>query len=224
MGKETASCYNLTLKQSKLVEITKERMLSTLTEVTKTKMDSKIKNATYKDLIKLFPKHIQKVTPGIYQLHVDKNNDMYILLNKTQDDLMKVLVKLGYVAPKSPSKGSEVSITQVTDKATLKQFYDDWSITWEGMSTDEKNLKDIKKAINEAGGKFNGHFHVIKGDFFNKAYGLTGRNAYPEDLSILVITTKDCPGRDKLIMWIRMCGARWYTDVIDNNARRQKSR
>ena len=50
----------------------------------------------------------------------------------------------------------------------------------------------------------------------NAHYHLTGTNAYPDDLNIFAIY----PFKGLAMMY----GARWFTDIVDNNTRREKSR
>ena len=54
----------------------------------------------------------------------------------------------------------------------------------------------------------------------NEQYGLTGTNAYKDDLPIVSFSLKDFDARP--ITFIRFgFGGRWFDDVVDNNARRE---
>ena len=51
----------------------------------------------------------------------------------------------------------------------------------------------------------------------NKHYGLTGSNAYPDDITIVVIPEYYNP-----IVKLQL-GARWFDDIVYNNAIRQNA-
>lgn len=99
-------------------------------------------------------------------------------------------------------------IIEVKTKEQLQELYDAWAMTWEGLRSE-----DFEVALQECG-KAGAKGFIIKGAFMNEVCKLTGNNAYPADLNIFSI--KDFKG---LAM---NYGARWMTDIIDNNAYRQK--
>ena len=96
---------------------------------------------------------------------------------------------------------------------TKKQFdflYENWAMTWEGLAEES-----FEEALEECGGE-NAKGYLIKGKDMNAQYHLTGTNAYPDDLNIFAIY----PFKGLAMMY----GARWFTDIVDNNTRREKSR
>ena len=96
---------------------------------------------------------------------------------------------------------------------TKKQFdflYKNWAMTWEGLS-EESFEEEQEKCSGE-----NAKGYLIKGKDMNTQYHLTGTNAYPDDLNIFAIY----PFKGLAMM----SGARWFPDVVDNNARREKAR
>lgn len=96
---------------------------------------------------------------------------------------------------------------------TKKQFdflYKNWAMTWEGLAEES-----FEEALEECGGE-NAKGYLIKGKDMNAQYHLTGTNAYPDDLNIFAIY----PFKGLAMMY----GARWFTDIVDNNTRREKSR
>ena len=96
---------------------------------------------------------------------------------------------------------------------TKKQFdflYKNWAMTWEGLAEES-----FEEALKECGGE-NAKGYLIKGKDMNDHYHLTGTNAYPDDLNIFAIY----PFKGLAMMY----GARWFTDIVDNNTRREKSR
>lgn len=63
----------------------------------------------------------------------------------------------------------------------------------------------------------------IKGGLMNREYGLTGDNAYQDDLSILYFRLDDMENPNALAIPRFAVGGRWFDDVVDNNARREKA-
>lgn len=98
-------------------------------------------------------------------------------------------------------------IITVVDEEGLKFLYDNWAMTWEGLRED-----DFQLALEEAGTE-NSKGYIVKGEVMNEICRLTGNNAYPDDLNIFAIY----PFKGLAIRY----GARWMTDIIDNNARRE---
>ena len=104
-------------------------------------------------------------------------------------------------------------MTDIINVNTKKQFdflYKNWAMTWEGLAEES-----FEEAIEECGGE-NAKGYLIKGKDMNAHYHLTGTNAYPDDLNIFAIY----PFKGLAMMY----GARWFTDIVDNNTRREKSR
>ena len=103
-----------------------------------------------------------------------------------------------------------MEIIKVETKEQLKELYDSWAMTWEGL--DENDFKTALQECCKEGE--NGTGYLIKGSTMNKICYLTGDNAYPNDLNLFSI--KNFKG---IAM---MYGARWMADIIDNNARVEK--
>lgn len=63
-------------------------------------------------------------------------------------------------------------------------------------------------------------FFTFTGADMNESYGLTGTNAYADDLIFLMfpLTGLDVA---KLAMFKLQAGDRWFDDIVDNNQRRQ---
>lgn len=101
-----------------------------------------------------------------------------------------------------------MEIIEVKTKEQLQELYDAWAMTWEGLISE-----DFEVALQECG-KDGAKGFLTKGKVMNEVCHLTGDNAYPDDLDIFSI--KDFKG---LAIYF---GARWMTDIIDNNADRQK--
>lgn len=98
-------------------------------------------------------------------------------------------------------------IINVKDLKDLKFLYDNWAMTWEGL-----RKEDFELAMNECGGE-GVKGYVITGADMNKLSKLHGDNTYSDDLNIFAIY----PFKGLAIQ----VGARWMTDIIDNNLYRE---
>lgn len=98
-------------------------------------------------------------------------------------------------------------VVNVTRKEELQFLYENWAMTWEGL-----RREDFQLALKECGPE-DAKGYVITGAIMNKFCHLTEENAYPDDLDIFAIY----PFKGLAMNW----GARWMTDIIDNNARRE---
>ena len=110
----------------------------------------------------------------------------------------------------------------VVNKIELDYLYGQSALTWEGMSADEENLQAISDWLREHGAAaFNMTpvFHIIAGKLMNEIYGLTGDNAYPDDLTLVSVTGID---QMKIAIPRFEVGGRWFDDIVDNNARREE--
>ena len=114
-----------------------------------------------------------------------------------------------------------MNIINVTTKDQLVNLYNQSALTWEGMDTDEENLNAIKDWLDDYGAILKDKeptFHITTGELMNTTYGLTGNNAYPNDLNIVSVTDID----QMAITLPRFnVGGRWFDDVVDNNAMRE---
>lgn len=111
----------------------------------------------------------------------------------------------------------------VNTKAQLDELYNDSALSFEGMNTDSKNLQAIKNWIEQYTGFVNEAVYVVSGSMMNLAYGLTGANAYPEkDCDIVCIKLSDLKEPMALAFPRFAVGGRWFDDIVDNNARREK--
>jgi len=99
-------------------------------------------------------------------------------------------------------------VNNVTTKEELKFLYDNWAMTWEGLTEDS-----FEEALNICGGE-NAKAYLVKGKVMNDICKLTGDNAYPDDLNIFAIY----PFKGLAMQF----GARWMYDIIENNAWREK--
>ena len=115
-----------------------------------------------------------------------------------------------------------MNIINVTTKQQLNALYNQSALTWEGLSADEENLNAVRDWLKEYKAFLHDDeptFHIITGEFMNEQYGLSGDNAYPEDLTIVSVT--DINQMTITIPRFEV-GGRWFDDIVDNNARREK--
>ena len=59
------------------------------------------------------------------------------------------------------------------------------------------------------------------GKEMNDTYNLTGNNRYPDDLNFLAFPLANM-NIGKLAMFKIQMGDRWFDDIVDNNARRER--
>ena len=107
----------------------------------------------------------------------------------------------------------------VTDKATLDKLYEGSALTLEGLA--EASIPDFFDWIKKLTPLKEETAYIIKGGVMNKTYGLTGTNAYPDDLTIVSVELDTMENYGKVILPRFEIGARWFDDIVDNNARRE---
>ena len=64
--------------------------------------------------------------------------------------------------------------------------------------------------------------YVIKGKTMNDVYMLTGNNKYPDDCTIVSIKLEDMENSMAVVIPRFNIGARWFDDIVMNNAAREK--
>ena len=112
-----------------------------------------------------------------------------------------------------------VKVPENREEEMLNEFCDSSAFTFEGLDiTNKKGMADLEKVLRENG--YNQKDFVVywfKGSVMNRCYGLTGSNAYKDDLTFAVIPNYYNP-------LIKLsCGARWFDDIVANNAIRQNA-
>ena len=118
-----------------------------------------------------------------------------------------------------------MNVTKVTTKKQLDELYEDWALTLEGLSPDEKNLKELLDWVKEFTPLKREDVYVIAGAVMNREYGLTGTNAYPdENCTLVCVKLADMEHPMRVTIPRFHIGGRWFTDIVDNNARREETR
>lgn len=93
------------------------------------------------------------------------------------------------------------------------------ALTIEGLSED--SIPDFINWVKEHTPMKNEIAYIIKGKTMNKVYGLTRKNAYPDDCTIVSIKLEDMENSMAVVMPRFEIGARWFDDIVMNNAMRE---
>ena len=99
----------------------------------------------------------------------------------------------------------------------LDEFYNKSAFTFEGLEVNKPDMEKLMDFLRERdyNPKENVAWYWFSGDVMNNKYGLTGSNAYSPELTFVVI-----PDYYNPLVKLQL-GARWFDDIVDNNARRQ---
>ena len=118
-----------------------------------------------------------------------------------------------------------MKVIKVTTKEQLDKLYKDWSLTIGGLAPDEENLKQLLDWVKELTPLKREDVYTITGAVMNREYHLTGTNAYPEtDCTLVCVKLADMEHPNRVTMPRFHIGGRWFTDVVDNNARREEDK
>lgn len=97
-------------------------------------------------------------------------------------------------------------------------LYDCSAFTFIGIAIESDTLHQINDCMVGAGLNYVDEFYTYTGNDMNKLYDLHGDNRYPNDLHFLSFKN-DNQDIGKLAMFKLRIGARWFDDIVDNNAR-----
>lgn len=107
----------------------------------------------------------------------------------------------------------------VTTKEQLDELYNSSALTFTRVSEDEESMKQMLNWLKEHSEVSEPlPVHIIKGKVMNENYGLTGNNAYPNDLTLISIKLNDIKDVGSITMARFEVGGRWFDDIVDNNA------
>ena len=109
------------------------------------------------------------------------------------------------------------------DSDALDEFYEDNSLTFEGASASKENLDFLYNWLKDLGaiGDSTLSIYTYKGNMMNEKYGLTGYNAYPDDLTFLTVRLDDMQDVSAVVIPRFQIGGRWFNDIVDNNRRHE---
>ena len=105
----------------------------------------------------------------------------------------------------------------------LDELIADSALTWEGlkMNTDE-DYADVTGWMRKQGAEpKTDNVYITLGKTMNALEGLTGSNAYPNDLSIVSFKLSEIENAMKLAVPRFQVGGRWMDDIVENNRRRE---
>ncbi len=115
----------------------------------------------------------------------------------------------------------DVEIIHVKSIDKLDDFYKDWDLVFEGVILKEAPLYlDFLKQYTKVKNKI----YTFKGKMLNDKYHLTGDNRYPDDLTFMIVKLEDIEDVGKIALSRFEIGGRWFTDIVDNNARREEEK
>lgn len=161
---------------------------------------------------------------------IDKENESCTDEEKSKklidkrDDLVKRLEQLEniYKINESSKNTKKYELIEATDD-DLVNLEKGSAFTFEGLMSDDKNLNDLVDFFNEKTNiKIPMKIYHATGEKVNTFYGLTGRNAYPNDLDIVLLPLDNWNELGDLPMIKIQIGARWFDDIVDNNRMRQE--
>lgn len=108
-----------------------------------------------------------------------------------------------------------------TDPKTLKELVDGSALTIEGLA--ESSIDDFLDWIEERTKLKVRRAYVTKGSLANSEWGLTGDNAYADDLNIVSVKLDDMEDFNKIVKPRFDVGGRWMDDIHDNNLMRERA-
>lgn len=114
-----------------------------------------------------------------------------------------------------------MEIVWVSNREELDYLYSVSALTIEGL--DVSSISDIMEILKNNTAVYRERAFIIPGKIMNEQYGLTGTNAYKDYLPIVSFSLEDF---DPMPMTFKRMefGGRWFDDVVDNNARRERSK
>lgn len=111
----------------------------------------------------------------------------------------------------------------VETREQLDELIKDSALTWEGLNLDEENYEAVTGWIRDCGAKVKTkNVYITMGKTMNQLEGLTGKNAYPDDLSIVSFKLSEIENPMALALPRLRVGGRWMDDIVDNNRRREE--
>ena len=104
----------------------------------------------------------------------------------------------------------------------LKALYDDSALTITGLKVD--SIPDFVKWVESYTKLLRRRAYVVSGKVMNVYCGLTGDNAYQDDLNLVAIKLSDIADYSKIVFPRFQIGGRWFDDIVDNNRRHEEEK
>lgn len=160
-----------------------------------------------------------------YEKHKDDNGATVIIdyQDDNEDYYEKVDVYFDKEELDESVDNKEFELIEATDDDIIK-LEDGSALTFEGLASDEDSLKAMIDFFKENTKiTIPAKIYHLTGAKMNSMYGLTGSNAYPDDLNIISLPLHNWKDIGNLPMIKLRIGARWFDDIVDNNRRRQEN-
>ena len=104
----------------------------------------------------------------------------------------------------------------------LKALYDDSALTITGLKVD--SIPDFVKWVESYTKLLRRRAYIVSGKVMNSYCGLTGDNAYQDDLNLVAIKLADIADYTKIVFPRFQVGGRWFDDIVDNNRRHEEDK
>ncbi len=112
----------------------------------------------------------------------------------------------------------------VKTKAQLEELVKESALTWEGLDTSDESLKQVFDWLKGYTPLKCERVYITSGGLMDVAYGLTGTNAYPANLSIVSVRLCDMEKPMAIAIPRFRVGGRWLDDIVSNNRRREEEK
>lgn len=112
-----------------------------------------------------------------------------------------------------------VEIIECKSKKDIKSLGS--ALTWEGMDMSAEALDELFGWVEGLTKMKRRRLYLTKGATMNRLYGLTGDNAYPDDLNIVSIMLDDMDDWNAVVLPRFQVKGRWMDDIVRNNVRRE---
>lgn len=107
----------------------------------------------------------------------------------------------------------------VNTKAQLDELEKDSALTWVGLIATDQSLNQAFTWLRGFTKIKNERAFIISGSLMNMAYGLSGDNAYQEDLTIVSVKLSDLENPAAIVIPRLTVGGRWFDDIVANDLR-----
>ena len=117
-----------------------------------------------------------------------------------------------------------MKVLELKTKEELDNLYNQSALTVIGLEISDDMFNQFTNWLIEKNALLDNKelvFYIIKGQTMNEIYQLTNNNAYPNDLNI-VSFDNDALIISNLIIKRFEIGGKWFDDIVDNNALREK--
>lgn len=114
-----------------------------------------------------------------------------------------------------------IEVTEENRKEIFKNLYSTWAATILGLV--QSDVEVLEFFVKEHGGlTADAEIVHFTGKDMNELFDLV-KDPYPEDLNCYAISGKHIVNVNALALPMRELGMRWFTDIVDNNARHENN-